>query len=267
MDKRHLYALVALLVSCFANTAPAYAADDAPFSLTSSDLTGPISVENGSSFWRTAAIHNTTDQYLLTFDIRGSGEFPDWVKPDYRQIELAPGEQELIKFSVNAPIDTIGVHDLGLIVTTVNAETTLILGESPLLNSFSRELMFSVEVTPASPVLAEQQGGASGAASPMATPKQQSTTASQIAIGYLGLIATPMVVWQLWCLRQTQKRERERKSAFADEFFSRHVGPQSLKVVELTSFSEKDMHHYVAEVEQHPTRCVETLDRTRASVS
>jgi hypothetical protein len=121
-------------------------ADAGLFTLHSSDLTGPIAIPPGQGIWRTAAIRNTSQEFRLTIGLAGSGPHAAWVVPATDQVELAPGQLQLVRFSITPPTDARGTADLGLGATLLDARSVLIIGESPVVTAQRRELAFRVEV-------------------------------------------------------------------------------------------------------------------------
>lgn len=125
------------------------------FSLATSDLTGPTSVSAGQGIWRSAAIRNTSGDLRLTIGLAGAGERADWVQPAVAQVELAPGQQQIVRFSVIPPGDASGSFDVALRASLIEARREAIIGETPVVTAEAREIVFSIDVTPSSAAVGE----------------------------------------------------------------------------------------------------------------
>lgn len=134
----------AISVPFGANT-PAHGAEGL-FSLTTSDLTGPTSVTAGQGIWRSAAIRNTSSDLRLTIGLQGAGDHADWVQPAVARVELAPGQQQIVRFSVIPSEGSSGSFDVALRASLVEARRAAIIGETPIVTAEAREVVFSIEV-------------------------------------------------------------------------------------------------------------------------
>jgi hypothetical protein len=191
-------------------TAAPARADDELFTLRSSDLTGPVEVAAGQVVWRTAAIRNTSEQYRLTIGLMGSGEHPDWVQPAVEQVELAPGQQQLVRFSVTPPSAADGVTDLGLTATLLEARSVLIVGKSPVATTQRRELAFRIEVT--------APDASTPATESEATVVEETVSAApDIDLGRIAgaLLALAVILGVLWKAPRRGRRRQERVEVVA----------------------------------------------------
>lgn len=214
--------LVAL--GCFA-AAPAHAqtaaAGDDLFTLRTSDLTGPISVPAGQGIWRTAAIRNVSTDYRLTVGLVGSGEHADWVDVAAAQVEIDPGEQQLVRFSVTPPVGSTGTVELGVEATLLEARSVLIVGESPMVTAQVHEITFTVEVPALGPAAANPTGrenvAAEGSAADESTATGATVSSDRIVAGLLtltGLLGTIVSVTRL--LRHRAERQVTSPSTSSD---------------------------------------------------
>jgi hypothetical protein len=140
--------LIAVLVRGSGATSAAPATEGL-FSLLTSDLTGPTSVSAGQGIWRSAAIRNTSGELRLTIALAGAGEHAGWVQPAVAQVELAPGQQQIVRFSVIPPPGASGTFDVALRASLIEARREAIIGETPVVTAEAREIVFSIDVSAA----------------------------------------------------------------------------------------------------------------------
>jgi hypothetical protein len=168
------------------------------FTLTSSDLTGPIPVPDGQGIWRTLALRNVSTEYRLTIGLAGLGP-AEWVRPAMDQVELAPGQQQIVRLSVTAAKGAVGTHEVGVTATILEAKSVLIIGESPMITAERKDLWFTVEIAP------EVTAASDATARPDADietdrPESSIETAAEVDFGRIGLglaalIALMAMIW------------------------------------------------------------------------
>ena len=164
------------------------------FTLTSSDLTGPIPLPAGEGMWRTLAVRNVSNEYRLTIGLTGVGPAGAWVRPAVEQVELAPGQQQIVRMSVNAPSDVVGTHDVAVAATILEAKSILLIGESPMITAERKELQFSVEIVSsgAAAPIDDDRGEADRGAAIETAPELDF---ARIGFGLLALIGLMGALW------------------------------------------------------------------------
>ncbi len=220
---RRLAALAIMISALFApGTARAQTSDTVPagptegaaapsqpslFTLTSSDLTGPIPLPDGQGIWRTLAVRNTSAEYRLTIGLVGLGPTANWVRPSMDQVELAPGQQQIVRLSVEAERGAVGTHEVGVSATILEAKSVLIIGESPMITAERRDIRFTVEIVGGADAPAAGPGDDAGEVPTDRSP-DSIDTAPDVDFGRigLGLLALLVLMGMLWMAPRVTKR-------------------------------------------------------------
>ncbi len=167
-------AVVVTGVVALAHWSTPVGASEAPlFTLHAADLQGPVFVTAGQGVWREATIRNETDDERITVALAGAGLHGDWLQPAVAQVEVEPGEEQAVRWSINPPDDAGGEVELTLRASLAGT------GEVAAHNV---EIVFSIHVSPSGAASAvssatPRAAGGAGAISGSNTDGAQTPTA------------------------------------------------------------------------------------------